>query len=104
MYINTDEHIWTNHSFLTLQRSRLHRFLVAAALLRLREQLDHVVDTQDGDGRLSGKLETLCLHHGGLVHASLAVVSGLAVDQVQTDPVRRKRRMFDIRDVNQAAD
>lgn len=91
--INTDdEPIWTNHSLLTLQRSRLHGVLVRLpALLRLREQFDEVVDTKDGDGSLCGKLEALCFNHGGFVHASLTVVSGLAVHQVQTNPTRQKQ-------------
>lgn len=92
--INTDhEPIWTNHSLLTLQRARLHGVLVRLpALLRLREQFDEVVDTEDGDGGLCGKLEALCFDHSGLVHASLTVVSGLAVHQVQTNPTRQSRK------------
>lgn len=75
------------HVNLTLQRPRAHGVLVRlAALLGLGEELDEVVDAQDGDGRLRGELQAFGLHHGGLVHARLLVVSGLAVQQVQTDP------------------
>lgn len=78
---------------LLTQRSRLHCFLVRLpALLRLWVQFDEVVDTEDGDRSLGGKLEALCLNHGGLVDASLTVVSGLAVDQVQTNPTRQNNK------------
>lgn len=60
------------------------------AFLRLREQFDEVVDAEDGDGGLGGKLEAFGLDHGGFVHTGLLVVSGFAVHQVQTDPTEQK--------------
>lgn len=103
------EHMRADQSFLNIERSRPHCILVTTAtLLRLGVQFDEVVDTKDSDGGFSGKLEALCLHHGGLVHASLTVVSGLAIDQVQTNPTRQnvvvKYRVFYITRVNQAAE
>lgn len=90
--INTDvEPIRTDRSLSTLQRSRFHGIPVRLpALLLLGEQFNEVVDAEDGDGGLGGELEALCFDHGGLVHASLTVISGLAVHQVQTNPVRHK--------------
>lgn len=69
-------------------------------LLLVREELDEVVDAEDGDGGLGGELQALGLHHGGLVHARLLVISRLPVDQVQTDPVtaqetRSEHKTFD---------
>lgn len=76
---------------LLIQRSRFYGLLVRlSALLRLRVQLDEVVNAKDGDRCLSCKLKTLCLNHGGLVHASLTVVSWLTVHQVQTNPAGHK--------------
>lgn len=89
--INTDnEPIWTDHSLLT-QRPRCDGILVRLpAFLRLGVQFDEIVNTEDGDGGLCGELEALCFNHGGFVYTSLAVVSGLAVYQVQTNPTKTK--------------
>lgn len=91
--INTDDELdQTNYSLLTLQSSWLHGILVRlAALLRLWKQFDEVVDTEDGDGGLGGKFKALRFDHGGLVHASLTVISRLAIQQVQTNPVRQPK-------------
>lgn len=81
--LNTD----AQQQRLTLQGTRLHGIPVRlAALLLLGEQLDEVVDTEDGDGGLRGKLQTLCFDRDGLVHAGLTVVSWFAVYQVQANP------------------
>lgn len=74
---------------LPLQRPGLHGLLVRPALLLLGEELDEVVDAEDGDGGFGGELEALGLDQGRLVDAGLAVVSGLPVQQVQTDPAGR---------------
>lgn len=90
--INTDvEPNGTNHSLSTLQGSRLYGVSVRLpALLRLWEQFDEIINTEDGDGGLGGELQTLCLDHGGLVHAGLTVVSGLTIHQIQTNPMGQK--------------
>lgn len=91
--INTDaELIRTSNSMLTLQRSWLYGIPVwLPTLLWLWEKFDEVVNAEDGDGSFGGEFEALCLDHGRLVHTSLAVVSGLAVHQVQTNPTRYKK-------------
>lgn len=77
---------------LTLQGSRLHCVSVGwPALLLLWERLDQVVDTEDGDSGLCGHLKALCFDHGGLIDTGLTVVSGLAVDQIQTNPRAQKK-------------
>lgn len=79
---------------LHLQGTRLHSVLVrGAAFLLFGEELDEVVDSQDGDGGFCGELETLSLHHGGLVNASLLVVPGLTVHQIQTNPIAQGDRL-----------
>lgn len=75
---------------LTVERSRLDRVPVGRPALLLWEGLDEVVDAEDGDGGLRGHLQALGFDHGGLVHAGLAVVSGLAVDEVQANPGTQK--------------
>lgn len=85
--LNTDAKQTTSNGVSTLQRTRLHSIPVRlAVLLLLGEQFDEVVDTEDGDGGLCGKLQTLCFDRDGLVHAGLTVVSWFAVHQVQTNP------------------
>lgn len=64
-----------------------------AALLLLWEQFDEVIDAKDGDGGLCGKFEALSLDHSRLVHTSLAVVSGLAIHKVQTNPEGRDSKV-----------
>lgn len=77
----------TNKSILTLQRTRLHSIPVRlAVVLLLWEQFDEVIDTENGDGCLCGKLQALCFDCDGLIHACLTVVSRFAVHQVQTNP------------------
>ena len=77
---------------------------MAIGLLR-RCQFDHVVDTQDGDGGLRGKLQTLDLAYAGLENTGRLVVPNDALDQVKSAPARdrgkgeeRKKRIniFDI--------
>lgn len=78
-------------SLSVLQRSRLHCISVwMPAFFRLWEQFDEVIDAEDGDGSLCGKLEAFRFDHGGFVDTSLPVVSGFAVEQIQTDPARQK--------------
>lgn len=62
------------------------------ALLRLWEQFDEVIDAEDGDGSLGGKLEALCLNHGWFVHTSLTVISGFAIHQIQTNPTGQQSK------------
>lgn len=57
---------------------------VVIGLLWLRLQPDQVVDAQDGDGRLRGKLNDLGLAEGGLQHTRGNVVPDAACRQVQT--------------------
>lgn len=77
---------------LTLEGSRLDCVSVGwPALLLLWERFDEVVDTEDGDSGLCGHLEALCFDHGGLIDTGLTVVSGLAVDQIQTNPRAQKK-------------
>lgn len=52
--------------------------------LLLRVQLDHRVDTHDGDARLDGTLQLLDLAHAGLEHAGLDGVVDAALHQVET--------------------
>ena len=47
----------------------------SAVLLGFRSKLDHVVDAEDRDGCLSGKLETLDLADSWLQDAGLLVVT-----------------------------
>lgn len=49
-------------------------------------QLDEVIDTQDGDGGLSGELETFDLADGGFKDAASFVVSYHSLDQIKTNP------------------
>ena len=60
----------------------------ATASLLLGRQLDHVVDSQNGDGRLGGELQALDLGHGRLEYASGAIVANLSLHQVETVPLR----------------
>lgn len=79
---------------LTFKASWLYSVLVwLAALLLLWEQFDEVIDAKDGDGGLCGKFEALSLDHSRLVHTSLAVVSGLAIHKVQTNPEGRDSKV-----------
>lgn len=55
-------------------------------LFLVREELDEVVDSKDGDGCLCGELQTLGFDHGGFIHSRLLVVSRLSIYQVQPDP------------------
>lgn len=104
--INTDR--WTffgpTAAPLTLQGSRLDCVSVGRpALLLLWERFDEVVNTEDGDSGLCGHLEALCFDHGGLIDTGLTVVSGLAVDQIQTDPTaQHKKRIQKLSASNQA--
>lgn len=78
-------HSWRR--VLLLKSSRLDSILVGGtAFLLFREELDEVVDAEDGDGCFSGELQTFGFDHGGLVDAGLLVVPGLSINQVQTDP------------------
>lgn len=61
--------------------------LVVLRSLLLGLEFNHVVDSQDSYGRLSGELETLDLGYGRLEHARRLVVSYLALNQVQTVPI-----------------
>ena len=57
--------------------------VLLAALLLLRLQPDEVVDAQDGDGRLGGKLQDFELGDRRLQHPRLDVVADAAGQQVQ---------------------
>ena len=69
-------------------RWSVHHVRVVSFLL-LGSYLDHVVDPEDGDGRLRGKLEALDLAHGRLKDARLLVVPDNTVDEIQTIPRER---------------
>lgn len=56
----------------------------------LVHKLDHVIDSQNGDGSLSGKLEGLDFGHCGLQYSCLLVVSYCALIQVQANPTHTK--------------
>lgn len=50
----------------------------------LGDQLDHIIDPEDGDGSLSGEFERVDLGDHGLEHSRSQVVPALALQQVQT--------------------
>ena len=64
----------------------------ATLLVILGDELDHVVDAQNGDGRLRGKLQRLHLGHGRLEHTGLPVVTHDAGHQVQAEPAYAHKR------------
>lgn len=57
---------------------------VSIILLRLGVQLDHGVDTHDGDAGLDSTLELLDLSHAGLQHTGLEGIVDAALHQIQT--------------------
>ena len=69
----------------------MHHVRVISFLL-LGSYLDHVVDPEDGDGRLRGELEALDLAHGRLKDARLPVVPDDAIDEIQTVPRERPQQ------------
>lgn len=56
----------------------------------LVHKLDHVINSQNGDGSLGGKLEGLDFGHCGLQYSCLFVVSYCALIQVQANPTQIK--------------
>ena len=76
----------TKHVTLKLSPSNSVRVSIGTFLALLWCQFDHVINAQDSDGSLSGKLETLNLAHSWLQHSRLLVVTDSTIDQVQTHP------------------
>ena len=73
---------------MTSQLSPAHSSrVVPSFLFLLRGHLDEVVDPQDGNGGLRGKLEALDLAYGWLQHPCLYVIPHDPVLQVQSHPV-----------------
>jgi hypothetical protein len=64
-----------------------HGLLVLVLSFLVLLHLDHVVDSQDGDGSLCGKLKTLDLALPWLEHSCLAVVPHSAGVKVQPHPL-----------------
>lgn len=64
------------------------RLLVAVRVLLFRVELDHVVDSEDGDRGLRGELERFDLGNGRLEHPGLLVVDHLALVEIQAHPKR----------------
>lgn len=60
-----------------------HLVTMAIILLLLWIQLDHGVDTHDGDARLDGTLQLADLAHAGFEHAGLEAVVDAALHQVE---------------------
>lgn len=81
------------HSIILSQLSRTEGFLVPSSLtlLLLSHQFDHVVNSQDGNGRLRGELETLDFGNGGFQDASFLVVTDDTFVEIQTNPVWDQR-------------
>ena len=67
--------------------------LVTLLALLLLLQLDHVINSENCNGSLSGELETLNLGHDWLKDASSAVISDLALKQVQTKPDKQQLKI-----------
>ena len=60
--------------------------------LVLGGQFDHVVDSQDCDGRFRGELERFDLGDGRLEDAALLVVTHHALIQVQPNPSAGRKK------------
>lgn len=61
--------------FSLVQLTALIRVVVTLRILVLRLELDHVVDAQNSDGRLGGKLKRLDLGDGRLENTRLSVIA-----------------------------
>ena len=70
--------------------------VVSTALLGLRREFDHVVDSEDGDGGLGGELEALHFGNGGLQDAGLFVITHDAFEEIQAHPLEIGVLRFDL--------
>ena len=65
-----------------LELSSCHCILVCVLVFLLWSQFDHVINPEDGDGRLCGKLEAFQLADGWLKNTGLLAISDGPLDQV----------------------
>ena len=63
--------------------------LVAAMFLVLGKHLYHVVDAENGDGRLGCKFQTLHFRNCRLQNASLFVVTDTSICEIEANPAHK---------------
>lgn len=74
---------------------------IGLAPLFLRYQFDHVINTKDGDGCLSCKLDGFCFGHCGLQNTCLFIVSNNSSYQVKSNPVTNHKHVANNCQVNE---
>ncbi len=58
--------------------------VIVVARFLSRSKLNHIVDSQNGNGSFGGKLDALDLGHSRLQNTSFNVIANLAAEQIQT--------------------